>query len=395
VTAHDECAARGRPRYEIGDIVRVHRDALERARPLSVDQRRALSAIALCRTAALGGHLDVCTSCGHEQPSYNSCRNRHCPKCQALAQEKWVADRLARILPVSHFHVVFTLPAALRSLAAYRSALVYDLLFATASATLLEVGRGPKLGGLLGITAVLHTWTRQLELHPHLHCIVTGGALAPGGDRWIRARAEYLLPVRVLADVFRGKFLAALRREHAAGRFDGFDAFADPEGFEHLCSTITKHRWVVYAKKPFAGPQHVFRYLGRYTHRVGIANSRVVAVGDEYVTFLTKNGKSLTLSPVEFLARFVQHVLPKGYVKIRHYGLLASSHVRTLLEQARALLRPPSASPSAAPPATSWLEILLALTGRDIRRCALCEGLVVIADLPSRRPSPTARAPPA
>lgn len=341
----------------------------------------------------LGGHLDVCTACGHEQPSYNSCRNRHCPKCQTLAQEKWVTERLARILPVPHFHVVFTLPAALRSLAAYRPALIYDLLFETASATLLEVGRGPKLGGLLGITAVLHTWTRELELHPHLHCIVTGGALAPARDRWIRVkRAEYLLPVRVLGAVFRGKFLAALRREHARRAFSTFDAFADPEGFERLCSAITRHRWVVYAKKPFAGPEHVFRYLGRYTHRVGIANSRILDVTDDRVTFSTKDGKAISLAPVEFLARFVQHVLPRGYVKIRHYGLLASSNVHTLLERARALLRPPSTA-SDAPPATTWLEILLVLTGRDVRRCALCDGAVVFALLPSP-PSPTARAPP-
>jgi hypothetical protein len=392
VTAHGECAARERPRFEIGDIVRAHRGALEGARPLSLDQRRALSAIALCRTAALGGHLDVCTACGHQRPSYNSCRNRHCPKCQSLAQEKWVVDRLARILPVSHFHVVFTLPAALRPLAAYRPALVYDLLFETASATLLEVGRGPKLGGLLGVTAVLHTWTRELELHPHLHCIVTGGALEPAGDRWIRARSEYLLPVRVLGDVFRGKFLAALRREHARGSFADFNAFVDPEGFERLCSAITKHRWVVYAKKPFAGPEHVFRYLGRYTHRVGIANSRILDVGDEHVTFRTKDEKAITLTPVEFLARFVQHVLPKGYVKIRHYGLLASSNVHTLLERARALLRPASPT-NPSPPATSWLEILLALTGRDVRRCMLCNGPMVIT-APPLPPSPTARAPP-
>lgn len=392
MTAHHECAAPERPRFEIGDIVRAHRGALEDARPLSLEQRRALSAIALCRTAALGGHLDVCTACGHQEPSYNSCRNRHCPKCQSIAQEKWVTARLARILPVSHFHVVFTLPSALRSLAAYRRALVYDMLFETASATLLEVGRGPKLGGLLGITAVLHTWTRELELHPHLHCIVTGGGLAPGGDRWICARAKYLLPVRILADVFRGKFLAALRREHARRSFRGFDAFDDPEGFERLCSAITKHRWVVYAKKPFAGPEHVFRYLGRYTHRVGIANSRILDVGDDHVTFRTKHDNAITLAPVDFLARFVQHVLPKGYVKIRHYGLLAGSNVHTLLERARALLRP--AATNTAPPATSWLQILLALTGRDVRRCALCDGPVVMTALPSP-PRSTARAPPA
>lgn len=393
MTAHFECAARERPRFEVGDIVRAHRGALERVHALSVDQRRALSAIALCRTVALGGHLDVCSACGHEQPSYNSCRNRHCPKCQALAQEKWVAERLVRILPVRHFHVVFTLPSALRALAAYRPRLVYDLLFSTASATLLDVARGPKLGALLGITAVLHTWTRELQLHPHLHCIVTGGGLAPDRSRWIHSRAAYLLPVRVLGAVFRGKFLEALRREHDRGRFAGFDAFADPTGFERFCSAITKHRWVVYAKKPFAGPEHVFRYLGRYTHRVGIANSRIVDVGDDHVTFRTKNGKAISITPIEFLARFVQHVLPKGYVKIRHYGLLAGSNVKTLLEGARTLLRA-RAPASPDPPARTWIELLLALTGHDIRRCARCDGVVVVLPLPRPSTDACARAPP-
>jgi len=392
VTAHLACAARERPRFEIGDIVRQHREELERARPLNIDQRRALSAIALCRTAALGGHLDVCTACGHQHPVYHSCRNRHCPKCQALAQEKWVDERLARILPVPHFHVVFTLPAELRSLAAFRKAAVYDLLFETASATLLDVGRGEKLGGLLGITAVLHTWTRKLEMHPHLHCIVTGGALAPTGERWIR-RDKYLLPVRVLSDVFRGKFIAALRREHARKSFDGFDAFGDPEGFERLCSAMTKHRWVVYAKKPFAGTDQVYRYLGRYTHRVGIANSRLVDVDDEHVRFRTKDGEAISLSPVDFLTRFVQHVLPKGFVKIRHFGLYAAAHVKGKLEIARAQLRPVRPTDH-APVATGYLEILLALTGRDARRCVLCGGPVVIFALPSGYIPPTARAPP-
>lgn len=393
MTAHDECAARERPRFEIGDIVRAHRGALEDARSLNVDQRRALSAIALCRTAELGGHLDVCTACGHREPAYNSCRNRHCPKCQSLAQEKWVVDRLARILPVQHFHVVFTLPSALRSLAAYRPAAVYRLLFKCASETLLDVGRGKKLGAVLGVTAVLHTWTRELELHPHLHCIVTAGGLAPAGDRWIRSRADYLLPVRILSEVFRGKFLAALRRAHAQNAFANFDAFDDPEGFERFCSAITKHRWVVYAKKPFAGPEHVFRYLGRYTHRVGIANSRLLDVTDDRVTFRTKNGKAITLAPVEFLGRFVQHVLPKGFVKIRHFGLYAGTNVNKLLENARSLLRPTRPQGTAST-ATTWLELLLALTGRDVRRCLVCESPVTSVPILPSRTIRGARAPP-
>lgn len=392
--AHTPCAAAPRPRLELAEIVRGHRDALERARSLRIEQQRALSAIALCRTAALGGHLDVCTDCGDEKPSYNSCRNRHCPKCQALAQEKWVAARLDRVLPVPHFHVVFTLPSELRPLAAYRPRLLYELLFKTASATLLEVGDGPKLGARLGITAVLHTWTRELTLHPHLHCIVTGGGLAPGGSRWVRTRANYLLPVRVLGAVFRGKFLAALRRAHDEKAFDGFDAFTDPEGFERLCSAVTKTPWNVYSKKPFAGPEQVFRYLGRYTHRVGIANSRLLEIDDDHVTFRTQDDESLTLTPVEFLARFVQHVLPTGFVKIRHYGLLAPSNIKTLLEKARVLL---STARSASDPstATTWIEILLALTGRDVRCCNVCGGAVLLIALPRTLPQRNARAPPA
>lgn len=372
--AHLACVARPRPRFEIGDIIRRYRHALEHARTLTLDQRRVLSALALCRTEALGGHLDVCTSCGHTKPSYNSCRNRHCPKCQSLAQEQWITERLDRILPVQHFHVVFTLPAALRSLAAYRPAVLYNLLFEAASSTLLEVGCGVKLGALLGITAVLHTWTRKLELHPHLHCIVTAGGIALSHDRWIHSRSDYLLPLRILSDVFRGKFLAAMRREHRLESFTGYDAFIDPQGFERLCSSITKHRWVVYAKKPFAGTQHVFRYLGRYTHRVGIANSRLVDVSDEHVTFHTKEGKTVTLTPVDFLTRFIQHILPRGFVKIRHFGLYASTHVNTLLERARVLLQPHPPKPEPKPPPTSWPELLLMLTGRDARRCERCGG---------------------
>lgn len=394
MTAHGGCAARERPRFEIADIVRAHRDELERTHPLSIQQGRALSAIALCRTAALGGHLDVCDACGHRQPAYNSCRNRHCPRCQSLAQEKWIAARLERILPVPHFHVVFTLPAALRPLAAYCPATVYDLLFQSATRTLLEVGAGPKLGALLGITAVLHTWTRELELHPHLHCVVTSGGLAPDGSRWVACRPDYLLPVRVLSAVFRGKFLAALRREHARDRFRGFHAFDDPEGFERFCSKIAKPRWVVYSKKPFAGPTQVFHYLGRYTHRVGIANSRLLHVDDEHVVFRTRGDKTATLAPVQFLARFVQHVLPPRYVKIRHYGLLAGAHVHTLLEHARDLLDRTAAPRPSARLATTWFELLLALTGRDVRQCAQCGEIVRREPLPRREPSPTARAPP-
>lgn len=390
--AHPECAARDRPRFEIADIVRAHRGSLEKARSLSTEQRRALSAIALCRTAVLGGHLDVCTSCGHDKPSYNSCRNRHCPKCQALAQEKWISQRLSRVLPVAHFHVVFTLPASIRPLAAYRPRLVYDLLFEAASAALLEVGRGPKLGARLGVTAVLHTWTRELELHPHVHCIVTAGGLAVGEQRWKSCRRGYLLPVRVLGAVFRGKFLDGLRRARRRGQLDGFDAFADPQGFDNFCSRISRRRWVVYAKKPFAGVQQVFSYLGRYTHRVGIANSRLLDVGHDHVTFRTRGSARTTLAPIEFLRRFVQHVLPGRYVKIRHFGLYAASHVTGALERARELV--PRDSIDRPRVLATYLEILLALNGHDVRVCERCGEPVRLIPISVAGANPNARAPP-
>ena len=388
--AHLECAARGRPRFDIGDIVRAHRDELEATRTLNIQQSRALSAIAACRTAQLGGHLDVCTACGHEQPSYNSCRNRHCPKCQALAQERWIAGRLERLLPVPHFHVVFTLPSEFRPLAAFAPKRLYDLLFEVVSRTLLDV-MGSRLGALPGITGVLHTWTRELRLHPHLHCIVTGGGLALDGGRWVGTSRRYLLPVRLLGRVFRGKFLEALRREHARGHFSRFDAFVDPKGFGRFCARAARHRWVVYAKKPFAAPEHVVRYLGRYTHRVAISNSRLVDLNEHHVTFRTKLGKTTSVAPVDFLARFVQHVLPRGFVKIRHYGLFAASNVHTRLERARALL--PSPVPSTHRLATTYVEILLALTGRDLGHCALCHGPVERRAL-SEPTATNARAPP-
>jgi hypothetical protein len=256
---------------------------------------------------------------------------------------------------------------------------------------LLEVGRGPKLGALLGVTAVLHTWTRELKLHPHLHCIVTAGGLAPSQDRWVRSRREYLLPLRILSDVFRGKFLAALRRESQHESFAGFGPFDDPQGFERLCSSITRQRWVVYAKKPFAGTQHVFRYLGRYTHRVAIANSRIVDADDHHVTFRTKEGKSITLPPVEFVARFIQHILPQGFVKIRHFGLYASAHVHRLLKHTRALLQPGHVERRPSPP-TNVFELLLMLTGRDARRCSLCGGQNEHHTLPRSLPSRSAQA---
>lgn len=381
----------GRIRFEVAQIVRAHRAELEQLIELTGSQKRVLTAIALCRTAALGGHLDVCTACGLEHPSYNSCRDRHCPKCQSLAQERWIAARKSRILPTAHWHVVFTLPSQLRPLAMYRPKLIYDALFHAASQTLLQLGRS-RLGAELAVTTVLHTWTRELKLHPHLHAIVSAGGLWLGGQRWIAAGRKYLFPVQVIGELLRGKMLQSLRELHDSGQLDGFDEFQDPQGFESLMSKLAAQSWVVYAKKPFRRPGHVLQYLGRYTHRVGISNSRLLDVTDQHVTFATKNGKTTTVSPVEFLKRFVQHVLPPSFVKIRHYGLLAGRNVDTKLERARELLlasRPTEACDTYIP--TSCYEHLRVLTGCDVNVCPRCGGIIEHRPLPR----PQSRSPPA
>jgi len=355
---------------------------------LTLAQCRVLSAIELCRTAALGGHVDVCRSCGYEHPSYNSCRNRHCPKCQALAQEKWIRARSARQLPVRHFHVVFTLPAELRGLVKFRRAQLFNALFAAASATLLELG-ATRLRADLGITMVLHTWTRDLRFHPHVHAIVTaGGAVRGDPARWVASSNKYLFPNKVMGLLLRGKMMVALRALHARGVFADFNAFADPQAFEQLMTRLASKKWLVYAKKPFRRAMHVLQYLGRYTHRVAISSSRVVAVTDDAITWRTKGGKTATTTPVEFLRRFVEHVLPDGLHKIRHYGLYAGANTGKL-ELARAGLDSSSTPVASAPTDPTWPALLQRLTGRDIRLCPVCG-----ATLERVRVAPTARAPP-
>ncbi len=382
---HPSCAparTRAAP-IELADVVRAHGEAFAGGRVLRPEERSALRAIERCRTAALGGHLDVCTACGLERPSYNSCRNRHCPKCQSLAQARWVATRLERILPVHYFHVVFTLPAELRAVARRSRARVFDMLFASAADTLATLARDPKwLGAELGVTMVLHTWTRALLFHPHVHAIVTGGGLTGDAARWVRARRRFLFPVRVMGALFRGKMLAALERAHARGLVDlgGVDLLA-----------LRRKAWVVYAKRPFGGPAQVIRYLGRYTHRVGISNHRFVSMGERGVTFRTRDGKSVTVPAEELLARFVQHVLPRGFVKIRHYGLHSASHATTRLETARRRLGP-HAAPAARPVRRAdAADLLLRIAGIDLRRCPACHTPALVR---TALPEPRARDPP-
>jgi hypothetical protein len=340
-----------RPVLEVADIIRQHGAAFldKPGGRLTAEQRQALHDLGRCRTAALGGHLQRCGDCGHERPAYNSCRNRHCPKCQALARAAWLEREAALLLPVEYHHVVFTLPPAVAALARTQPALLYEALFQTAAATLREVAANAKhLGAQIGVLMVLHTWGQTLQHHPHVHCVVTGGGLACNArgevnqePRWRACRPGFFLPVRVLSRLFRGKFLAWLRQAFEAGQFtSGSDAAA----FTRWLTPLYGSDWVVYAKPPFGGPERVLKYLARYTHRVAISNHRLVQLEDDQVTFRYQDYaaagrlKTMTLPAAEFLRRFVQHVLPKGFVKVRHYGLLANRHREEKLAVCRRLL---------------------------------------------------------
>jgi hypothetical protein len=375
-------AQAGRAQFDIGEIVRAHRAQLEVKHPLTREQKRVLTDIGQCRTAALGGHVDHCPGCGHEHPSYNSCRNRHCPKCQALAQEKWIARRNERLLDVGHFHIVFTLPSELRLLAKLAPCEVFNALFRAAADTLLELGHS-RLGARVGATLVLHTWTRDLRFHPHVHAIVTAGGLARDGRRFRHASRRYLFHVKVMGRLLRGKVLAELSNAYNAGAFAHVDDLRDPRAFPRLVAKLAKLSWNVHAKAPLPTSKHVVAYLGRYTHRVGIANSRLLDVTDTRVVFRTRGDATETLSPVEFLRRFVQHVLPDRFHKIRHVGLYASPRLETARERLGMSPPPP------ARPRPSWQQQLLDLTGRDVRLCPRCLTPLL------RLPLPCARAPPA
>lgn len=374
-----------RPRLEVADVLRAHGEAYRAAHRVSPAQAKVMRRLASCRTAALGGHVDACTGCGFVRVSYNSCRDRHCPKCQAGKRAAWLDERLGRLLPVPYFHVVFTLPDALHPLVLHNQRALYDLLFGAASAALLTLAADPKrLGARVGFTAILHTWGQNLLFHPHLHCVVTGGGLAPDGNRWVAGNARYFLPVRVLGKLFRGKFLAGLRAAYGAGELtlSGSAArLADPNVFQRLVDDLYRHSWVVYAQPPFGGPEHVFRYLGRYSHRVAIANSRLVAIADGHVSFTWKDYadgsrvKVMRLTADEFLRRFLLHVLPKGFVRVRHYGLMAGANVATKLPRCRELLAGP---PRPAPGSTkTWVDRMLEWTGVDPTQCPHCSGVLV------------------
>jgi Putative transposase/Transposase zinc-binding domain len=385
-----------RSRLELADIVRAQGDAYRWRHRLTSVQHRALRAIAACRTAALGGHREGCDHCGATRVSYNSCRNRHCPKCQTTATERWLAARKADLLPIPYFHVVFTLPHALNALAQGNPRVIYRLLFGAGSATLLAFGRDPRyLGGTIGVTAILHTWGQNLSQHLHLHCLVTGGALAPDRARWIPTRGNFLFPVRALSRVFRGKFLAALQEAYAEGALAfvaGTAPLADRMTFATFVAQLRTTEWMVYAKRPFAGPEPVLEYLGRYTHRVAISNHRLVAFTNGAVQFRWKDYadgdrvKVLTLTAEEFLRRFLLHVVPARFMRIRHFGLLANRRRTTVLARCRQLLAVPA--PTAAPASGDGAQAILS----GLRRCPFCHvgSWVIIEIVPQR----SARLPP-
>jgi hypothetical protein len=393
--------ADGRPRLEVADILRAHAEAYRRDHRVSARQETVLRHLVDCRTAALGGHVDRCTSCERIRISYNSCRDRHCPKCQSLQKAEWLEARREHLLPIPYWHLVFTLPDVLHPLALANKRIVYDLLFDAAASTLQSLARDPKhLGADIGFTAILHTWGQDLRFHPHLHCVVTGGGLTTDGRRWCSARDRFFLPVAVLGRLFRGRFLNGLAQASRRGQLRG--SAQSPSVWKRLLDRAYELDWVVYAKPPFGGPDHVFRYLGRYTHRVAIANHRLVALDDGRVTFKLKDyadggkRKRLTLGAGEFIRRFLLHVLPRGFVRIRHYGLLAARNVYTRLGRARELLthrvetRTEAAQPrTTAAAAAVWWQRLLDLIGVDVMLCPYCRDgrLVRLSNgIPARAP---------
>jgi hypothetical protein len=341
----------GRPSLEVADIFRQHGESYMQSHPLSPRQRRVMRDIQACRTAVLGGHVEACDRCGHQAISYNSCRNRHCPKCQGSARAAWLEARAGELLPVPYFHVVFTLPANLAPLVLQNPVAMYHLLFRSVSATLLEVGANPRrLGARIGFLTVLHTWGQNLMHHPHLHCVVPAGGLSPDGRRWVHGRPRFFLPVRVLSRVFRGKFIdllkSAFRRDELC--FHGeLEPLAVPAAMERLLTEAVRHEWVVYAKPPFGGPAQVLKYLARYTHRIAISNHRLLDMDSGKVRFRWKDYARgsrpgiMTLDATEFIRRFLLHVMPRSFVRIRYYGFMANRHRAENLEHCRHLLGQP------------------------------------------------------
>jgi hypothetical protein len=369
--------AAGEARAELADIFRSHGESYRRTHFLPASQRKVMRAVSVCRTQELGGHLKQCDTCGFEHPSYNSCRNRHCPKCQSLAKAKWLEKQNSELLPVGYFHLVFTLPHVLNGLILAHKKILLALLFKAVSETLLEFGRS-RLGGQVGFITVLHTWNQTLKDHFHLHCLVPAGALSLDHSRWIGARPNFLFPVTALSQVFRGKFLDLLQRACEKGKI--------PAANNEIKASRQK-RWVVYAKKPFGSPHTVLDYLGRYTHRVALSNDRILQVENGEVTLSYRDRrdgnrkKTLLLDAQEFIRRFLLHVLPDGFMRIRHFGFLANRSKKQALAQCRRLLKLAPALPQSS--SLSAKDLLLKITGFDLSHCPCCQNgtMIVVGDL--------------
>lgn len=363
---------------EVAHIFRCYGEQYRQEHRLSRPQLRAMRAIEICRTAVLGGHVDACDRCGARTIHYNSCRNRHCPKCQGLETQRWLEQRRGELLPVPYFHVVFTVPEELNPLALTNPEWFYRLLFDSASKTLLEIAADPKhLGARIGVLAVLHTWSQTLLLHPHVHCVVPGGGLSPDRQRWLASRPDYFLPIQVLARLFRGKFLAEVKAAWKSGRLHLPETLCDPSTFQNWLDGLYRKSWVVYSKPPFGSPEQVLAYLARYTHRVALSNSRLVRLEGDQVTFTYKDYaqgarvREMTLLAAEFIRRFLLHVLPERFVRIRHYGLFANRHRASQLERCRELLGQPAAEAQAWVK-EDWQAWCVRLTGQDPTLCPVC-----------------------
>ncbi len=384
-----------RPKLEVADVFRRYGEAYREshAASLATGQRRVMTAIELCRTAALGGHMEQCDECGHQRNAFNSCRDRHCPKCQSLARAEWLEDRQSELLDCQYFHVVFTLPEGIAAIAYQNKKVVYDILFRATAETLSTIAADPKhLGAGIGFFAVLHTWGQSLLHHPHLHCVVPGGGIAPDGAKWIGCRPGFFLPVRVLSRLFRRLFLQYLQKAFDTGKLQFFTSLQPLEERPVFVRHLAKARsseWVVYAKAPFAGPEQVLDYVGRYTHRVAISNNRLLDIEQGHVSFRWKDyrqdseQKTMTLSADEFIRRFLLHVLPDGFRRIRYYGFLANRYRREKLAQCRQLLGMRAVEATAvAPPPKDYRDRYEELTGCTLRECPQCHrGRMVVVEM--------------
>ena len=386
------------PRWEVADVFRRYGETYrqQHGASMSSQQRRVMTAIEVCRTAALGGHMERCDQCGHERNAYNSCRDRHCPKCQCLARAQWLEDRQSELLDCPYFHVVFTVPAQIAALAYQNKEVVYGILCQATAATLKTIAADPKhLGAEIGFFAVLHTWGQNLQHHPHLHCVVPGGGLSPDGQRWVSCRSDFFLPVKVLSRLFRRLFLDSLRQAFDSGKlhfFAALESLCQPDAFAQLLGRMKSCPWVVYAKRPFAGPQQVLDYVGRYTHRVAISNHRLVDIENGEVSFQWKDysqgGRlgTMTLQAEEFIRRFLLHVLPDRFQHIRYYGLLGNRYRKQNLEHCRRLLGMPARQEPTdpLPPDKDYRDRYEELTGRSLYQCPVCgQGrMLVVAVLP-------------